>query len=121
MWERFIYSHYRSYLESLFPVLRERTLGSTTEAVEQIVHINNQHTNVQFGKLWIINGKQLILVVNFLFGLKVGAIANKTFILDFHRRFFCSVVLKGLCNFKRMRLQIPFSKDAIRISGWGTS
>jgi hypothetical protein len=63
-----------------FPVLCERTLGSTAEAerraqnwrqavvgggslpfpaaptVEPKVHINYQHTNFRFGKLWIING-----------------------------------------------------------------
>jgi hypothetical protein len=37
IWERFIYSHYRSYLEFLFPVLRERTLGSTAGAERRAV------------------------------------------------------------------------------------
>ncbi len=36
--------------------------------------------------------KQLILVVNFLFGLRVNEIPNKTFILDSHRPFICSEV-----------------------------
>jgi hypothetical protein len=63
-----------------FPLLHERTLGSThrsrekgrelppirgwrqfpalpsAPAVEPSVHINDQHTNFQFGKLWIANG-----------------------------------------------------------------
>ncbi len=57
-----------------FPVLHESTLGSTAgadrrprnrrqvpcppsaAAVEQRDHINDQHTNFQFGKLWIVNG-----------------------------------------------------------------
>jgi hypothetical protein len=33
--------------------------------VELRVHINGQHTNFQFGKLRIINEKQMIIVVNF--------------------------------------------------------
>jgi hypothetical protein len=67
-------------LNLYFPVYRERTLGSTAGAerragnccqagvsgssltsppppvVEPRVHIKDQHTNYQFGKLWIING-----------------------------------------------------------------
>jgi hypothetical protein len=35
--------------------------------------------------------KQLVLVVNFLFGLRVNEIPNKTLILDFRRPFLCSV------------------------------
>jgi hypothetical protein len=35
--------------------------------------------------------KQLTLVVNFLFGLRVNEILNKTFILDSHQPFICSV------------------------------
>ena len=35
--------------------------------------------------------KQLILVVNFLFGLRVNEIPNKTFILDSHRPFIYNV------------------------------
>jgi len=34
--------------------------------------------------------KQLILVVNFLFGLRVNEIPNKTFTLESHRPFICS-------------------------------
>ncbi len=37
--------------------------------------------------------KQLILVVNFFFGLRVNEIPNKIFILDSHRPSICSVVL----------------------------
>jgi hypothetical protein len=47
-------------------ILNIFTLYAT--AVEPRVHINNKHTNFQFENLWIINGKQLTLVVNFLFG-----------------------------------------------------
>jgi hypothetical protein len=36
----------------------------------------------------------IILVVNFLFGLRVNEIPNKTFILDSHRPFICSVILR---------------------------
>jgi hypothetical protein len=32
-----------------------------------------------------------MLVVNFLFGLRVNEIQNKTFILDSHQPFICSV------------------------------
>jgi hypothetical protein len=63
-----------------FPILGERTLGSTAEverragncrqagvggsslasppllSVEPRVHINDQHTNFPMGKLWIVNG-----------------------------------------------------------------
>jgi hypothetical protein len=38
--------------------------------------------------------KQLILVVNILFGLRVNEIPNKTFILDSHQLFICSVYLR---------------------------
>jgi hypothetical protein len=37
--------------------------------------------------------KQLILVVNFLFGLRVNEITNKKLILESHRPFICSVFL----------------------------
>jgi hypothetical protein len=33
---------------------------------------------------------KLILVVNFLFGLRVNEIPNETFILDFHQSFLCT-------------------------------
>jgi hypothetical protein len=36
--------------------------------------------------------EKIILVVNFLFALRVNEIPNKTFILDSHRLFLCSVV-----------------------------
>jgi hypothetical protein len=36
--------------------------------------------------------QQLILVVNFLFGLRVNEIPNMTFILDSHRPFICSAI-----------------------------
>jgi hypothetical protein len=51
----------------------------------QLIHINDQHTNFQFGKLRIINGN------NFLFGLIVYEILKKTFILDSHWPFIGSV------------------------------
>ncbi len=38
------------------------------------------------------NWKQLILVVNFIFGLRVNEIQNQTFLLDSHRTFLYSVV-----------------------------
>ncbi len=38
--------------------------------------------------------KQLILVVSFLFVLRVNEIPKKTFIFDYHRPFTCSVQLK---------------------------
>jgi hypothetical protein len=44
--------------------------------VQPRVHINDQRTNMDHK--W----KQLILVVNFLFGLRVNEIPNKKFILD---------------------------------------
>jgi hypothetical protein len=61
----------------------------SAHAVEPRAHINDQHTNFQFGKYghkW----KQLILVVNFLFGLRGNEIPNKTFILDWPS--ICSVL-----------------------------
>jgi hypothetical protein len=57
-------------------------------SVEPRIHIYDQHTNFQLENYgW----KQLILVVNLLFGLRVNEIPNKTFILDSHRPFICSV------------------------------
>jgi hypothetical protein len=44
--------------------------------------------------IWIImdhKWKQLIFVVNFLFGLRVSEILNKTFMLDSHQPFICSL------------------------------
>jgi len=38
--------------------------------------------------------KQLIFVVNFLFGLRVNEIPNKTFMLDSYQPIICSVVLR---------------------------
>jgi hypothetical protein len=113
--ERVIYSHDGSYLESLFShIAREnswlncrsgkkgRELAPSTgwrqfpalpsaPAVEPRVHIIDQHTNFQFGKFLIINGKKLIHVINVLFGLRVNEIPNKTFIWDSHQPIICSV------------------------------
>jgi hypothetical protein len=117
----------RSYLESLFSCIvgensrlnrRSREKGRELPPsrgwrqfpalpplmrVEPRVHINDQHPSFQFGKLRIIKWKPLILVVNLLFGLSVNEIPNKTFILDSHEPFICSVhygplgVLGKLC------------------------
>ncbi len=108
-------SHNWSYLESLFSCIawensrlncrsgekgRELPPSSgwwqfptlpSAPTVEPRVHINHQHTNFYLEKLWIINGK----VVNFLFGLGVNEIPNKTFILDSQRPNICSVLREG--------------------------
>jgi hypothetical protein len=47
-------------------------------AVEPRMHINDQHTNLQFGKLLNHKWKQLILVVNFFLALRVNEISSKT-------------------------------------------
>jgi hypothetical protein len=58
-------------------------------AVEPRVHINNQLMyKFPYWKITDHKSKQLIHVVNLLFGLKVNEIPNKTFILDFHRSSF---------------------------------
>ncbi len=44
-------------------------------------------------KITVHKWKQLILVVNFLFGFSVNEIPNKTLILDSHRPFICSVIV----------------------------
>jgi hypothetical protein len=69
-----------------FPVLLERSSGwrqfpalPSAPAVEPRVHINVQHTNFQFGKITDYEWKQLILVVNFLFGWRVNKIPNRHF------------------------------------------
>jgi hypothetical protein len=58
-----------------------RHLTGSDRSREPRVHINDQHTDFQFGKLWISKWKQLIFVVNFFYGLRVNEILNKTFIL----------------------------------------
>jgi hypothetical protein len=58
------------------------------------VHLNDQHTNSNW-KITDHKWKQLILVVNFLFGLRENEIPNKTFILDSHLPFICSVSMDG--------------------------
>jgi hypothetical protein len=55
------------------------------------VHINDQHTNFQFGKLWIIKGSINPCIVNFLFGLRVSEIPYKTNTLDSHLPFICRI------------------------------
>ncbi len=69
-----------------FPVLLERSSGwrqfpalPSAPAVEPRVHINVQYTNFQFGKITDHEWKQLILVVNFLFGWRVNKIPNRHF------------------------------------------
>jgi hypothetical protein len=59
-------------------------------ADESRVHIIDQQTNFLFGKFLIINGKKLIHVFNVLFGLRVNAIPNKTFIWDSHQPIICN-------------------------------
>ncbi len=54
--------------------------------------------------------KQLILVVNFLFGFRVNEILNKTFILESDRLFICGVYLNS---------HNTFCKFAVRGEGHG--
>jgi hypothetical protein len=54
-------------------------------------HINDQHTNFPIWEITDHKWKPLILVFNFLFGLRVNEIPNKTFILDSHQPSICSV------------------------------
>ncbi len=56
---------------------------------------SHKMTNIQIYNLenLVHKWKQLILVVNFLFGLRVNEILNKTFLLDSHRPFICSVLV----------------------------
>jgi hypothetical protein len=96
-----------------FPLLHDRTLGSTHRSREkgrelppsrgwplsaipcsplrllQLSRELTKMTNIQISNLEIKDHKwkQFILVVNFLFGLRVTEIPNKTFILDSHRPF----------------------------------
>ncbi len=135
--EQFIYSHYRSYLKSYFPVLREITLGSTagaerrtgncrqasgwqqfptlfsTPAVEPRVHkwINDQHTNFQLENY----GLYMETIVNFLFGLRVNEIPNKTFLLDSHRPSICSA--KFIIPFRNTCLVIRSKVSLIIVCG----
>ncbi len=102
IWKRFIFIPVRSYLESLFSCiawelsaqLQEQREGQETAAKQRLVavpcpvllrwrvHLNDRHTNFQFGKFLIINGNKYSFVVNFLFGLRVNEIPKKTFILQ---------------------------------------
>ncbi len=101
-----------------FPVLRERTLGSTAVGAEKRAGNWQRLAAVPcppllscgWAESWhkwptykfpigtIIDREwnQLILVANFLFGLRVNEIPNKTFILDSHWPFICSVTLRAL-------------------------
>ncbi len=103
IWERFIYSHGRSYLESLISCQHERTLGSTAGAERRAgncrqavvggipcppiqsfgwAEISHKWPTYKF-PTWKITDhkwKQLILEVNFLFDLRVNEILKKTFI-----------------------------------------
>jgi hypothetical protein len=102
-----------------FPVLRVSTLGSTAGAdrragnchpavvgasslpfspLQQLCREFTEMTNIQISNLenFDLDWKQLILVVNFLFGLRVNEIPNKTFILDSHQPFICCVVSYSL-------------------------
>jgi hypothetical protein len=85
----------RSAPKQRYPGRRQFPALRSAPAVEPRVHINDQHTIFQSGKLikdhkW----KQLILVVNLLLGSRVNEITNKTFILDSHQLFICSALLK---------------------------
>ncbi len=67
-------------------------------------------------KIWKImdhKWKQLILVVNFLFGLRVNGILNKTFILYSHPSFICSAFLwrTGGKNLKKARMNFMTTWD----------
>ncbi len=98
------------------PSLHERTLGSTAGAERRAgncrqaevsskfpalpsapavepkrVHINGPTHKFPIWKITDHKWKQLIPVVNFLFGLRVNEITNMTFILDYYRPFICSV------------------------------
>ncbi len=82
-------SHARSYLESRISIFLYCVRELSAPAVEPRVHINDPTCKFPI-QLRIINKKQLILVVNFLFCLRVNEIPNKTLILDSHGFFFCN-------------------------------
>ncbi len=77
VYERFIYSQNRSYCNQYFPVLREKTLGSTAGAKRRAGNCR------QAG----VGGSSLLIL------LRVNEIPNETFILDSHRPFICSVAV----------------------------
>jgi hypothetical protein len=71
-------------------------------AVEPRVHLNDEHANLQFGNITDHKWKQSLLVVNFLFGLRVNENSHQTFNLDSHRPLFAvcgSVKFTVYCNF----------------------
>ncbi len=94
----------------LFPCTIGLIWNLVFPAKEPRVHISDQHINIQFGKLWDHKWKQLILAVNFLFGLRVNEIPNKTFIFDSHWPFICTAVYsKGFFlvgNFCKVALHV---------------
>ncbi len=113
IWERFIYSH----VLFLCCVKRERELlaqpqewteGQGTASKQWLAAVTcpslrfcswaeSSHKWLTYKfPIWKITDhkwKQLILVVNFLFGLRVNEIPDKTLILDSHRPFICSVIV----------------------------
>ncbi len=72
-------------------------------AVESRVRLNDQHTNFPIQKIMHHKWKQLILVVNFLFGLRANVIPNKRFQVRHFNRFSpalhlqCGFIWKFLC------------------------
>ncbi len=70
------------------------------------------------GKITDHKWKQLILVVNFLFGLTVNEIPNKTFILDSHMPFICSIILLySHLSSSNLRFSSRWKHQILRLSG----
>jgi hypothetical protein len=92
----------------VFPKLKFIFLSKEVEILSDNIHIKKGRcsSNLDAHKwptykfpIWRIvdhKWKQLILVVNFLFALRVNEIPNKTFLLDSHRPFLCSVVVTSM-------------------------